>query len=141
MIKKLAQEFEQILKDELLSHELEQLRKDEEMARRLDEMRKSEELSRQLQQDEKLALSLDMAEKRVPQKKALTTSQFEHALKIHNRHCKCNSQKANHVCKTHDLKCTCSKLHLLVPHVHDHRCCIINHVHNQYCRCVSNRKL
>jgi len=65
--------------------------------------------------------------------RALSSDDMTHARQIHTANCHClvNQQiPLRHLVFSHQYYCKCRRIH-----VHDAKCCQINHFHDEHCRC------
>eukprot|EP01127_Copromyxa_protea_P010448 TRINITY_DN2541_c0_g1_i2.p1 TRINITY_DN2541_c0_g1~~TRINITY_DN2541_c0_g1_i2.p1 ORF type:complete len:223 (+),score=32.49 TRINITY_DN2541_c0_g1_i2:74-742(+) len=73
----------------------------------------------------------------------------QHVIAIHKKHCYClntGTHNNNHLFQVHNQHCakpSCigrqvlgGRLPCTGPHVHDYRCCTVNHLHTVHCPCV-----
>jgi len=137
--KKDLQLAEQIAKNKSIAKELEQLRMDEDLAKRLEQIYVDEQMAKRLSSNEKFNTELKTKETQrlVSAQGAakFTITNRDHVLKIHGNHCGCGNEATynnNHLVKIHEQNCSCDKV---LVHLHDARCCTINHVHNHTCKC------
>jgi len=140
------------------------LREDEELAKRLEEeekkqlqLRKDYELAKKLEDSEKKASPTPFQYPSVYPSHTYPSSPYQshspyyteaaklaHATTVHNRFCYCGNTQTynnNHIYAIHTSHCNCS----FYPqpqgnhgrkHVHDYRCCSVNHLHSATCYCV-----
>jgi len=125
------------------------LQEDEALALKLAEEEKKQ---LQLRLDYDLARKLDSQEKAVPPPPppmpfVNTPYQRTHAVQVHDRYCYCGNTQTwnnNHIYNVHQTNCGCTSLNALGrspsnhgrQHVHDYRCCAVNHIHTDKCYCV-----
>jgi len=131
---------------------------DEALAKRIAD---EEQRALTVRKDYELARKLDEQEKKVASPppsfvypsvynspSAYPTFNRDHVINIHNRYCYCGNVQSynnNHLHAIHTTHCNCGySLHAVQnpasnhgrKHVHDYRCCAINHLHAAQCYCA-----
>jgi len=135
------------------------LAQDEALAKKIAEdeqkqlqLRKDFDLARKLDEQEKKAASPPPSSFVYPSvhnsPSSFNTYNRDHVVTIHNRYCYCGNTQPynnNHLHNIHTTHCNCGfSLHAVQypnsnhgrKHVHDHRCCGINHIHSATCYCA-----